>query len=148
MKVGWRTSASHVNYERDDIMIPACRNLTSYDNFMSKRELGVSFRADDRSMFHYEMLDRTSTFFQRHGALYLDFRLNKKFQIYTNKDLFGDVDPRILTNSLLYIRLSLNETAISTQRRFSPFDSTSLDHGQAGIFQGARFNYILNSQYR
>jgi hypothetical protein len=43
-------------------------------------------------MFYYETLNHTSTFFQMQGALYVDLLLNKKFQVYADKDLFGDVE--------------------------------------------------------
>jgi hypothetical protein len=51
------------------------------------------------------------------------------------------VAPRNLANSLLYIRLSSNDPAISMpQGRTAPFDSTYLNDVRTWIRQGARFN--------
>ena len=51
------------------------------------------------------------------------------------------VAPRNLTNSLLYIRLSSSDPAISMpQGRTIPFDTTYLNYVRTWIRQGARFN--------
>ena len=88
---GMRTEFG-ANYGRDDISLPTYKNLTDYDDFTTKLGPSLSFGADYRSMFYYETLDRTSTFFQMQGSFYVDFLLNKKFQVYADKDLFGDVE--------------------------------------------------------
>lgn len=88
---GMRTEFG-ANYGRDDIALPTYKNLTDYDDFTTKLGPSLSFGADYRSMFYYETLNHTSTFFQMQGALYVDLLLNKKFQVYADKDLFGDVE--------------------------------------------------------
>jgi len=51
------------------------------------------------------------------------------------------VAPRNLANSLLYIRLSSNDPAISMPRgRTAPFDSTYLRNVRTWILQGAHYN--------
>lgn len=51
------------------------------------------------------------------------------------------VDPRNLSNSLLYIRLASNNPSISMpQGRTAPFDSTDLSCVRTWILQGAHFN--------
>jgi len=104
-RTGYRCEACHVNptgkgmrtefganFGRDDITYPTYKKLTDYDDFTTKLTPSLSLGADYRSMYYYETLNHTSTFFQMECALYLDLRLNKKVQIYADKDLFGDVE--------------------------------------------------------
>ncbi len=104
-RTGYKCAACHINptgrgmrtefgatFGRDDMTMPTFKNATDYDDISTKLGPSLSFGADYRSMFYHETRDRTNTFFQMQGALYLDFRLNKKFRIYANKDLFGDAE--------------------------------------------------------
>ena len=104
-RTGYKCESCHVNptgkgmrtefgasYGRDDITLPTYKDLTDYDDFTTKLGSALSFGADFRSMYYYESKDKTSTFFQMQGALYLDLRLNKKLQIYADKDLYGDAE--------------------------------------------------------
>ncbi len=104
-RTGYKCEACHVNptgkgmrtefgsdYGRDDITFPTYKQATDYDENSTKLTPNLSFGGDFRSIYYYETFDKASTFFQMQGALYLDFRLNKKFQIYADKDLFGDME--------------------------------------------------------
>ncbi len=104
-RTGYKCQSCHINptgrgmrnefgssFGRDDITLSTFKNSTDYDDFSTKIGPNLSFGADYRSMFYYETQSNTNTFFQMQGALYLDFRLNKKLRIYANKDMFGDVE--------------------------------------------------------
>ena len=104
-RTGYKCQSCHINptgkgmrndfgstYGRDDITLPTYKNLTDYDDFSTRLGPNLSFGGDYRSMFYYESQDRTSTFFQMQAAFYVDLRLNKKFQIYADKDFLGDAE--------------------------------------------------------
>jgi len=104
-RTGYKCQSCHINptgkgmrtdfgatYGRDDISLPTFKDMTDYDDFSTKLGPNISFGADFRSMYYYESRDKTSTFFQMQGALYLDLRLNKKLRIYADKDLYGDAE--------------------------------------------------------
>ncbi|HEY6952964.1 MAG TPA: hypothetical protein VI758_11185 [Bacteroidota bacterium] len=104
-RTGFKCGACHVNptgkgmrneygstYGRDDITLPTYKNLTDYDDFSTKLGPSLSFGGDYRSMFYYETQNHASTFFQMQAAFYLDFRVNKMFQIYADKDFLGDAE--------------------------------------------------------
>ncbi len=104
-RTGYKCEACHVNptgmgmrtefgseYGRDDITLPTYKGTTDFDQYSTKLTPNLSFGADFRSIFYHETFDNANTFLQMQGALYLDFRLNKKLQIYANKDLFGDAE--------------------------------------------------------
>jgi hypothetical protein len=104
-RTGYKCQACHINptgkgmrndfgstFGRDDITLSTFKNSTDYDDFSTKIGPNLSFGADYRAIFYHETRNKTNTFFQMQGALYLDFRLNKKFRIYADKDLFGDAE--------------------------------------------------------
>ncbi len=104
-RTGYKCQACHINptgkgmrnefgssYGRDDITMPTFKNTTDYDDFSTHLGPNISFGGDYRSMYYYETQNKTSTFFQMQGALYLDLRLNKKVRIYADKDFFGDAE--------------------------------------------------------
>ena len=102
-RTGYKCQSCHINptgkgmrnelgssYGRDDITLATFKDATDYDDFSTKLGPNISFGADYRSMFYYESKNKTSTFFQMQGALYVNLRLTKRFSIYADKDLFGD----------------------------------------------------------
>jgi hypothetical protein len=104
-RTGYKCQSCHINptgkgmrnefgstYGREDITLPTYKNLTDYDDMTTRLGPNLSFGGDYRSMFYAETQNHTNTFFQMQAAFYVDLRLNKKFQIYADKDFLGDAE--------------------------------------------------------
>ncbi len=104
-RTGFKCQACHVNptgkgmrnefgstYGRDDITLPTYKDLTDYDDMTTRLGPNLSFGGDYRSMFYSETQNHTNTFFQMQAAFYVDLRLNKRFQVYADKDFLGDAE--------------------------------------------------------
>jgi hypothetical protein len=63
-------------------------DVTNIDDFSTAITPNFSYGADFRSLFFYEANNKTSSFFQMQGDLYLDYRLNRQFLIYVDKGLY------------------------------------------------------------
>jgi hypothetical protein len=104
-RTGYKCESCHINptgkgmrnefgaeFGRDDLTLPTYKNLTDYSDMTTKLGPNLSFGGDYRSMFYYETQDHVSTFFQMQAAFYVDLRLNKKVQVYADKDFLGDAE--------------------------------------------------------
>jgi hypothetical protein len=104
-RTGYKCQSCHVNptgkgmrnefgstYGRDDITLPTYKEFVDYDDITTKLGPNLSFGGDYRSIFYYETQNHASTFFQMQAAFYVNLRLNKKFQIYADKDFLGDAE--------------------------------------------------------
>ncbi len=104
-RTGYKCQACHINptgkgmrnvfgssYGRDDITLPTYKGVSDIDDFATTLGPNLSFGGDYRSMFYSETQNHTSTFFQMQAAFYVDLRINKKVQVYADKDFLGDAE--------------------------------------------------------
>ncbi len=64
-------------------------DITNIDDYSTAITPNFSYGADFRSLYFYELNNKTSSIFQMQGDLYLDYRLNSKFIVYLDKGLYS-----------------------------------------------------------
>ncbi len=100
-RAGVKCQACHVNptgkgmrnvfgatYGREELPIPTYAEQTDYDDFSPALSQYVSIGTDFRTLFFYNPSLSAGNLFQMQGDLYLDLKLNKKFQVYFDKGLY------------------------------------------------------------
>jgi len=63
-------------------------DITNIDDFSTNITPNLSYGADFRTLYFYEANNKTSSLFQMQGDLYLNFRLNRQFLLYVDKELY------------------------------------------------------------
>ncbi|HLP17165.1 MAG TPA: hypothetical protein VK470_12955 [Bacteroidota bacterium] len=84
---GMRTP-SGASYGRDDLPVPAWKKALELDSIDTGIAPMINIGTDVRTLYFFNEIDNTGSFFQMEGNLYLDFRLNKKFRICFSKGLY------------------------------------------------------------
>ena len=64
-------------------------DITNIDDFSTAITPNLSYGADFRTLYFYEANNKTSSLFQMQGDLYLNFRLNRQFLLYVDKELYS-----------------------------------------------------------
>ncbi len=83
-----RTYKTVVDTAEDGKVSMTKEDVTNIDDFSTALTPNFSYGADFRSLYFYEMNNKTSSFFQMQGDLYLNFRVNQHFLIYVDKGLY------------------------------------------------------------
>jgi hypothetical protein len=86
---GMRTEYG-ASYGREAVTLPTYKEATDLEEVSNVLNPNISIGTDVRNLSFYNQLDNTSSFFQMQADLYLDFKLNKKFQVYIDKGLYSD----------------------------------------------------------
>lgn len=83
-----RTYKTVVDTSEEGKITVTKEDVTNIDDFSTNITPNFSYGADFRSLYFYEMNNKTSSFFQMQGDLYLNLRLNRQFLIYVDKGLY------------------------------------------------------------
>ncbi|HTY12262.1 MAG TPA: hypothetical protein VMF88_14470 [Bacteroidota bacterium] len=74
----------------DDGKVAAAKeDITNIDDFSTAITPNLSYGADFRTLYFYEMNSKTSSLFQMQGDLYLNYRVNRQFLLYVDKGLYS-----------------------------------------------------------
>ncbi|MGE5313283.1 MAG: hypothetical protein ACM3Q4_01155 [Acidobacteriota bacterium] len=100
-RTGERCQSCHVNpmgrgirtpsgaaFGRDDLPVPAWKDAVDFDSIGTSIAPTISIGTDVRTLYFYNESDKTGSFFQMEGNLYLDFRLNRKLRLSFSKGLY------------------------------------------------------------
>jgi hypothetical protein len=100
-RTGERCQSCHINpagrgmrtfngasYGRDDLPVQAWKDATDLDTISTAISPSITVGTDVRTLYFYNQINKTGSFFQMEGNLYLDFRLNKKFRVVVSKGLY------------------------------------------------------------
>jgi hypothetical protein len=88
MGLGMRTLQGAA-YGRDDLPMTSWKDATDLEDLSPNLTKFITVGFDARSVYFYEGQSQAGSFFQMEGNLYLDFRLNKKFQLFLSKGLYS-----------------------------------------------------------
>ncbi len=105
IRTGAKCQSCHVNptgkgmrnafgfsYGSEELPIPTYKEATALDDFSPNLTQYLSIGADYRTLFFYNQINKTSSFFQMQGNLYFNLRLNKKVSVYVDKELYGSFE--------------------------------------------------------
>ena len=84
-----RTYKNVVDTSDDGKVTMTKEDITNIDDFSTAITPNLSYGADFRTLYFYEANNKTSSVFQMQGDLYLNFRLNRQFLLYVNKELYN-----------------------------------------------------------
>ncbi len=82
-------SLSGASYGRDNLPMTTWSESTGIEDLLANLPKNFSVGADFRTLYMYNGIDKTGSFFQMEGNLYFDLRLNKKVRIYASKGLYS-----------------------------------------------------------
>jgi hypothetical protein len=84
-----RTYKNVVDTSDDGKVTMTKEDVTNIDDFSTAITPNLSYGADFRTMYFYEANNKTSSLFQMQGDIYLNFRLNRQFLLYVDKELYN-----------------------------------------------------------
>jgi hypothetical protein len=84
-----RTYKNVVDTSDDGKVTMTKEDVTNIDDFSTAITPNLSYGADFRTLYFYEANNKTSSVFQMQGDLYLNFRLNRQFLLYVDKELYN-----------------------------------------------------------
>ena len=87
-----RTYKNVVDTSDDGKVTMTKEDVTNIDDFSTAITPNLSYGADFRTLYFYEANNKTSSVFQMQGDLYLNFRLNRQFLLYVDKELYNGVE--------------------------------------------------------
>jgi hypothetical protein len=84
---GMRT-LNGANFGRNELPLSSTDDTADIEDFITRITKNINTGGDFRTLYFYNEIDKTGSFFQMEGNLYFDFRLNKKVRVYVSKGLY------------------------------------------------------------